>query len=228
MSRGSSQLESRLREEIVEICRRVHEHGWIAATDGNVSVKLPGNRLLCTPSGVHKGYIGPKDLIITDMKGCKVKGEGEPTGEMAMHLACYAERPDIGAVVHTHPPFTVAFSIAGSDHLTKPIIPEVVTNLGGIPTTRYATPTTDEVPASIREIIKDHDSLILNRHGSLCVGATLKEAYYTLEKTEHAAETTYYAATLGKVQTLSPDQVQALLNLAYQAGDTVCKPCRVC
>ncbi|MCX6358056.1 MAG: class II aldolase/adducin family protein, partial [Candidatus Aureabacteria bacterium] len=105
--------EREYRQDIVEVCRRMYARGLISGSDGNVSIRLGSDRVLSTPSGCNKGFIAPADLIITDMDGRRLQGSRKPTTELFMHLEAYRQRPDIGAVIHAHPPYTVAFSIAG-------------------------------------------------------------------------------------------------------------------
>ncbi|MBI5788806.1 MAG: class II aldolase/adducin family protein [Candidatus Schekmanbacteria bacterium] len=223
--------ERELRAYIVEICRRMYDKNFVAAGDGNVSVKLSADRFLTTPSGQHKGYLHPDQMVVVDARGQKISGDYNPSSEMPMHLAAYAKRPDIGAVIHAHPPISTAFSIAGIS-LAKCILPEVVLSLGMIPTTRYATPTTSEGAEVIQEHIGDYDALILERHGSLTVGKDLDAAYMKLERIEHAAMITYIARDLGHARPLSRDQVSKLLlarqKLGLKSNFPGCDRCGAC
>ncbi len=203
--------EKNLREKLVRVCRMLHHKNLIAAMDGNVSVKF-GDGLLTTPSGVNKGFLEEDQLILVDWNGRVVGGEGQPTSEMAMHLAVYRLRPEVAAVVHAHPPLATAFSIAGIS-LEDFVLPEVVMTMGVIPTVSYATPTTAEVPESISTLILKHDALILEHHGALTVGRDLMDAYNKMEKLEHAALIIFSALQLGRVKRLPPREVEKLLHL---------------
>ncbi len=200
-----------MREKLVRVCRMLHHKNLIAAMDGNVSVKF-GDGLLTTPSGVNKGFLEEDQLILVDWNGRVVGGEGQPTSEMAMHLAVYRLRPEVAAVVHAHPPLATAFSIAGIS-LEDFVLPEVVMTMGVIPTVSYATPTTAEVPESISTLILKHDALILEHHGALTVGRDLMDAYNKMEKLEHAALIIFSALQLGRVKRLPPREVEKLLHL---------------
>ena len=81
------QNENELRRKIVEIGRLAFEKGWVAANDGNISVRLDDERILATPTGVSKGMMSPEDLIIVDYQGKKIRGRLESTSEIAMHIA---------------------------------------------------------------------------------------------------------------------------------------------
>ncbi len=218
MSQQSSwKNERELRLHIVDICRRMYEKDFVAAGDGNVSVKLTPDRFLTTPSGLHKGYLRTDQLVIVDAAGNKISGSLSPSSETPMHLCAYQKRPDIGAVIHAHPPISTAFSIAGIS-LAQCILPEVILSLGSIPTTDYATPTTNEGADVIQKFIRDYDALILKRHGSLTVGANLEAAYMKLERIEHAALVTFYARSLGHAPPLSRQQVGKLLKARQKMG----------
>ncbi|MCL4695220.1 MAG: class II aldolase/adducin family protein [Candidatus Hydrogenedentes bacterium] len=206
--------ELELRKVICEAGRRLYEKNLVAATDGNISARLAPNRYLCTPSGVSKGYMHPRDLVIADGKGNKIAGEGRVTSEFFTHLAAYEERPEMSAVVHAHPPKAIGFTLAGVS-LADCVLPEVVYTIGGVPTTEYATPATPEGGKVIRELIRQCDAVLMDRHGALTIGVSVIDALHKMEKIEHAAETLLTAHLLGKVRRLERDEVQKL----YQVRD---------
>lgn len=211
-----SQTEGSARQEIVRVCRLLWERGYVTATDGNVSVRLGPDRLLATPSGLSKGFLTAEQLVLTDLNGVPLPDSEQtapglrPSSELRMHCAAYRERPDIAAVVHAHPPIATACTVAGVS-LAEGVLPEVVVNLGAIPMARYATPSSAEGPEVIRELIADHDALLLDHHGSLTVGQTAFEAYLKLEKVENAAQVYLAARQLGAVRALPPEEMCHLL-----------------
>ena len=226
--------ESQHRKDIVEVCKRIHGRGWISSTDGNVSVRLRDDRILITPTGIHKGFMSERDLIVADLSGKVIAGKAKPSTEIVLHATCYRERPEVNAVVHAHPTMSVAFSLAGIT-LAKCLLPEVVFTLGSIPTADYAPPATEEVAESIRKYIKEYDAIILERHGSLTVGEDVFSAYNTLERMEHVAEITYHARQLGAITPLSPAQIERLRQVGDRQGwprrkiaDEVCNNCNAC
>lgn len=228
--------ERAARRDIVAVCRRIYERGWITATDGNVSILLAphGDRVLATPTGINKGTMTEADLIITDRQGTRLSGTRPPSSELRMHLAAYDERPDVRAVVHAHPTNCIAFSLAGIS-LAQCLLPEIVFTFGSIPTTAYTTPTTDEVPDEIRRWIHDFDAMILARHGSLTVGADVHAAYDKLERMEHVAEITFRARQLGPIVPLPPEQVARLQAVGRGLGlperkilGSPCDHCNAC
>jgi L-fuculose-phosphate aldolase len=197
-------------QDMVRICGWMYQRGFIASSEGNVSVLLEPDRILVTPGGRHKGLLQPEDLVVTDLDGCRVHGVFLPSSELQLHLAAYRERDDVRAVVHAHPTMAVACSVAGVS-LAEAVIPEVVTALGAIPTAPYATPGTAEAAASISGLIREFDALILARHGSVTVGADLQDAYSKLEMIEHSAQILFFARLLGPFSPLPKDEVSRLL-----------------
>jgi L-fuculose-phosphate aldolase len=232
--------ERALREEIVRVGRLMYDRGLVVAADGNISARLDEENVLCTASGLCKGMMSPDQLIVVDMEGRKVGSETaasrdlRPTSEVFMHLEAYRQRPDIGGVVHAHPPITVALSIAGTS-LAGCMLPEVIVNLGLIPTTEYATPASEENVRAIRDLIANHDGMILQRHGALTAGRDPWEAYMRLESLEQLARITLVLQQLGQGEPLPPEQVEKLLAQRRKMGlsrpgeeEEFCEVCGVC
>jgi L-fuculose-phosphate aldolase len=210
--------EMDLKQEIVCICRMLHRKNYLAATDGNVSVRLK-DRLLTTPSGVHKGLMEAEQVLTVDLNGRVLAGEGKPTSEIRMHLLAYELRPEVKAVVHAHLPYATACTLAGID-LLEPILPEVVITLGGIPTAPYATPGTEAVPAAIREFIGQYDAILLSRHGAMTVGENVRDAYNKMEKLEHTARVVLAARLQGPLAPLPAAEAEKLRKMGekYKSG----------
>jgi L-fuculose-phosphate aldolase len=207
--------EMDLKQEIVCICRMLHRKNYLAATDGNVSVRLQ-DRLLTTPSGVHKGLMEAEQVLTVDLNGRVLAGEGKPTSEIRMHLLAYELRPEVKAVVHAHLPYATACTLAGID-LLEPILPEVVITLGGIPTAPYATPGTEAVPAAIREFIGQYDAILLSRHGAMTVGENVRDAYNKMEKLEHTARVVLAARLQGPLAPLPAAEAEKLRQMGEKS-----------
>ena len=101
------------KKELVRICHLLYDKNLVTAADGNVSVRVSKGHILLTPSGKGKGFVEEKDILVLDLEGNLVEGSGKPSREYPMHRAVYEERPEVGAVVHTHPVFATAFAMAG-------------------------------------------------------------------------------------------------------------------
>ena len=210
-----SELE--LKQDIVEVGRRIWLRGYVAANDGNISIRIGQDEFLCTPTGVSKGFMTPEMIIKVNGAGLVLSGELKPSSELKMHLRAYRERPDVNAIVHAHPPVSTAFSVAGMS-LNKKILPEVIVTLGEIPLTEYATPSTDEVPQAIAELVKDHDTVLLANHGALTLGSDVFNAYYKLETMEHYANISLVARQLGGERELSPERIVQLREVRRKMG----------
>lgn len=215
--------EKKLRNEIVMLCHRMYGRGLISGAEGNVSARLGPDGILVTPSGINKGFITVDDLVVTDMNGRLVSGDRPASSETLMHLKAYELRPDVQAVVHAHPPCAVALTLAGYG-LAEPLLPEVVLLLGRIPTARYAMPSSPEGAEVIQELIEDHNALLLDRHGSLTVGADLTMAYNLLELVEHAAKIVLAARQAGPVTVLAEPEIAKLVRLGLDKGFLKKKP----
>jgi L-fuculose-phosphate aldolase len=199
------------RAEMIEVCRAAYNRGYICGVEGNFSIRLDQDLVLTTPRGSCKNRVNENDLVLTDLEGNPVEG-GRPSTELKMHLIAYRMRSDVRAVVHAHPTTAVGFSVAGQS-LESDILPEVVCTIGEVPTAPYATPSTDEVPESIAPFIADHDVMVLDHHGALCLGENLWDAFYKLETLEHYAQTLLVARLLGGAQKLPGHAVEKLIGL---------------
>lgn len=221
MSQMNPLNEFKARSEMLAVSKLAYERGYLCGTEGNFSIRLDEGRILTTPRGVCKARLSVSDFLVTnldgDLIGESLKQSKKPSTELAMHLTVYAERPDVRAVVHAHPETAVAFTVAGIA-LDAPILPEAVLALGAVPVAPYATPSTDEVSKSIRELVKTSDCLLLKNHGSLTVGRTIFDAFYLLETLEHYAQTLLISRQLGKVEVLSEEQVQKLFAICSVYG----------
>lgn len=188
-----SQREQEVRQDIVDMGKRLHMLGYVAGSDGNISYRLDENRILMTPAKHSLGFLRPNKLVMIDLKGHIISdGDGtpktlRPSVEMRMHLEAYRQRPDVNAVIHAHPPMSIACTIAKIS-LTTCVLPEITYELGPIPTTPYTMPNTAERAKSIRELIKHHDAMLLDRHGTLTVGDSIFTAMMRLEWVEQAAK----------------------------------------
>ena len=217
-----------IKKEICEIGKRVYDKGFVAANDGNISVKVNDNEFYCTPTGVSKGYMTPDMIIRIDGNGNKLEGRLNPSSEIKMHLRVYRERPDVMAVVHAHPPIATAFTVANIP-LNQYILPEAVLSLGDVPTCEYGTPSTMEIPDSLMPYIQNHDAFLLKNHGALTVGNSLQKAMFVMEEVEFNAKICMYARQLGGVDEIPCDQLEKLMELRKKMNMPGRHPgCRMC
>ena len=198
------------REEIVRYGRMLHERGFVAPMDGNLSVRLPDDRILVTPTCVSKGAMRPADMVIVDLEGERLAGRRNVTSEIGMHLLVYRMRPDVQAIVHAHPPTATGFAAAGMA-LTEPLVCEVVMGLGCIPLARYGTPGTSELAQTLEPYVPDYDAILMSNHGVVTYGDTLEHAYMKMETVEHFAQIALVTHMLGRQQPLKEVEIEKLL-----------------
>lgn len=210
-----------LREQICDVCHKMWQLGWVAANDGNVSAKLPDGTFMTTPTGISKSFITPEKLVHID-KDCNILEAQDgyrPSSEVKMHLRCYVERDDVGAVLHAHPPVATGFAVANIP-LDEYSMIETVLTLGSIPVTPYGTPSTYEVPDAIAPYLGEHDAVLLQNHGALTVGADVLTAYYRMETLELFAKITLNARLLGGAQEISRENIDRLISMRKGYGIT--------
>ena len=219
ISHGAVKPEAEHRRDICAVGRWIHDSGFVASTDGNISVRLGPDRILITPTSMSKAMMNPEDLVIIDLDGKRVSGLRKPSTELGMHLRIYRLRPEINAVCHAHPPTATGYAAAGIP-LDKPILCELVIALGSIPVARYATPGTSELGASIEPYVHDHDAILLANHGVVTYGPDLLTAFLRMETTEHFAQVSLVTERLGKQVILSGADVEKLVaaRARYCAG----------
>lgn len=205
------------RQSIVDVGRLVRQANWVAASDGNISIRLDENRVLCTPSGVCKGTMRPEDLIVCDLEGQRISGHMECTSEIAMHTAIYARRSDVRAVVHAHPPYSTGFAAAGRA-LDLAVLPEVIVSLGCVPLAAYGLPGTPELTDGMLPYIEKCDAMLLENHGVVCYGEDVWKAYSRMEKVEQSAHITLVAEMLGGPKILSRADVKRLFESRTRYG----------
>ena len=201
-----------IKKEICEVGLKLWQKGFVAANDGNISVKISDNEYYCTPTGVSKASLTPDMIIKVDKDGRKLEGKLNPSSEIKMHMRVYRERPDVTAVVHAHPPVATAFTVADID-LDQYVLPEAVLTIGAVPTCDYGTPSTMESPDSLDPYLQDHDAFLLRNHGALTVGCNLTKAFFVMEEVEFNAVICKHAMDLGAVHEISRDQLAKLMDL---------------
>ncbi|ACG75391.1 class II aldolase/adducin family protein [Anaeromyxobacter sp. K] len=202
--------ERALVSAVVETCHRLAALDLIGAGEGNVSVRLGPDAFLVTASGVNKGLLRPGHVLRIDGGGAVTRGAGRPSTELRMHLAAYAARPDVEAIVHAHPITAVALTVAGVPP-PNDLVPEAAVTLGEIALAPFATPGTGEVPASLAPYLARHDVLLLERHGALALGRTLVEALDRMETLERVARIALAARLAGRCTPLPADAVDRVL-----------------
>lgn len=203
-------MSDHLLHDLLDGCRRLHAGGLLAASDGNLSVRLPDGRIAMTPSGVPKAKVKIEDLAFLAPDGAILSGR--PSSERSMHLAIYRAVPEAAAVVHAHPPTAIAWSLArpGLEELPSEGLPEVILAAGRIPIVPMALPGTEAMGTHLLPFLPAHRLMILARHGGLCWGEHLDEAVGGLERLEQVADILWRAEALGGAKPLPASELEAL------------------
>jgi L-fuculose-phosphate aldolase len=220
--------EYELKRLIVDLGKRIWTRGFVAANDGNITVKLNENELLTTPTGVSKGFMTEDMIIKCDREGRVIQGGNgkyRPSSEVKMHLDVYNERPDVQAVVHAHPPYATSFAVAGIP-LDKCVLPEAIIVIGSVPIAPYGLPSTMEIPERMRPYIKENDVVLLENHGAISVGGDLLSAYHKMETLELTASIVWKSIQLGNVNSMPDEERDRLLSIRANYG--IKGPIRTC
>ena len=211
-------MKRSLRGEMVELAQELHRRAWVANHDGNLTARVAPDRFLGTPTATSKRRVEDRLLIEVDGKGAVVGGSGKPFGELGMHLAVYQRRPDVGAVIHAHPPYATALAVSGARLLERPFIAEAVVSLGAsIPTVPFAAPGATAA-AALAPFAEDHDAVLCANHGAFAWGADLEQAMLRLELVEHLARIATLAQATGGVTYLQDAAIAPLLQARAKAG----------
>ena len=206
------------REELIATAHTLATRSWVANHDGNLSLRLGRDRFLVTPTGTAKANVCDANLIEVDASGTRVAGTARPFGELPMHLAVFAERDDVGAVIHAHPPYATALACSGSTIIERPFIAEAIVSLGPlIPTLPFAAPGPDAVQA-LRPELARVDAVLLANHGVFTWGPNLELAYLRMELVEHLARIATLAQATGGVQPLPESVLPKLLAARAKAN----------
>ena len=209
--------EFKLREQMCDIGRRIWQKGFCAGNEGNHSFRMSPNKFLCTPTGISKGNLTPDQLCVVDGDGKQLAGKLKRTSEFLMHAAIYKARPDVNAVIHSHPPHATAFAIAGVE-LPTCIHPEAEVFLGPVKTAKYVTPGDTRLGESLMPFVKDSNTILMGNHGVVCFHADLEQTYYQLEIVDAYARILLLVKQLGSVKTLDGKEMVELIGLKERFG----------
>ncbi|GBD35759.1 Methylthioribulose-1-phosphate dehydratase [bacterium HR36] len=223
--------ERALKEQICEMGRRLYQRGYVSANDGNISVRLNDREILCTPTMISKGFMRPEDICKVDYEGNQLAGTRKRTSEIFLHLAVYKHRPDVMAVVHSHPPHATAFAVA-HEPIPKCILPEVEVFIGEVPIAPYETPGGQPFANTIVPYLSRTNTILLANHGTVTFGPDLEKAYWNTEIIDSYCKILILARQLGRVNYITEEKTRELLTLKQRLGyddpRLHCDGCPVC
>ena len=202
-------------QSLIEYGVKIARAGLVAGAGGNISAR-DGARIWMKPSGLAMDDMTPEDLCGMELdSGKQTSGPHKPTSEYLMHLGIYRNRPDINAVFHVHSPWSSGIFSSGVE--LKPMFAEFICDLGRVSSIPYILPTTKMLADAVSDAFKDCDTLFMENHGMIGVGATMKQAYYRCLIVEDAAKSMIAAAVVGTPRFLTPAQQTELANLGSTA-----------
>ena len=207
--------DEELRMKLVEYGKRLMAERLVTGPGGNISAKA-GHIIYLSPSGLAFDEMGPEDYVGMDLAtGQVVEGERRATSEFLVHMACYRKRSDVGAVIHTHPPYTVALSSSGHD--IRAMFPDFhIYTHSKTPHIDYITVNTQELADAVERVVGDANAIVLRNHGAVAIGSHLKEAYYRMASLEEGAQVQWLALQVGKPRFLTKQELNALDELATE------------
>ena len=206
-----------LKEQICEIGRRVYDRGFAAANDGNISIRVGENEVLCTPTMICKGFMTPDDICAVDLDGNQIAGKRKRTSEILLHLTIMKHRPDVKAAVHCHPPHATAFAIAG-EAIPQCVLPEVEVFMGEVPIAPYETPGTQQFADTVVPFLEASNTIILKNHGTISFGKDLQDAYWKTEILDAYCRILLLAKQLGGINYFDEREARELLDLKTRLG----------
>jgi L-fuculose-phosphate aldolase len=207
----------KLKQDICEIGRRIYAKGFAAANDGNITVRVGDNEVLCTPTMHCKGFLKPEDICLIDMTGKQLGGIKKRSSEALLHLEIYRQRPDVKSVVHCHPPHACAFAIA-REPIPQCILPEVEVFLGDVPITKYETPGGQAFADTIRPFVSKTNVILLANHGTVSYGTDVERAYWWTEILDAYCRMLLLSKQLGRVNYFDEQKERELLELKAKWG----------
>lgn len=218
MSKSVYMSEKKAKKAILDIGQRMYVRNFVAANDGNISIRTGENEVWATPTGVSKGFMKKKMLVKVDLEGNVLEGTKKPSSELKMHLRAYQENPELLSVCHAHPPICTCFAIAGIP-LDVPVLAEAVITLGDVPVAPYAELGSKEVPEVIAPYCHTNNGVLLANHGAVTWAEDPYSAYYRLESMEYYANILMITGKILKEQnTLTEEQVERLLAMREKFG----------
>lgn len=207
----------KIKQDMCDIGRRIYAKGFAAANDGNITVRVAENEVLCTPTMHCKGFLKPEDISTIDMTGKQIAGSKPRSSEALLHLEIYKQRPDIKSVVHCHPPHATAFAIA-REPIPQCVLPEVEVFLGDVPITKYETPGGQAFADTITPFVDRTNIILLANHGTVSYGENVERAYWWTEILDAYCRMLILAKQLGHVEFFNEQKERELLELKDKWG----------
>ena len=207
-----------LERHVLKYCALLHQRGWVANHDGNITARLAPDTLIATPTAFSKAEIKQQHLITIDLDGNKLTGQEKGFSELNLHTYVYRQREDVGAVLHSHSPHATALAVMGLT-VEPRILPESVVSLGSsIPLIPYAAPKSPASTLNLAPFVQDVDVVTLENHGVLAWGPDLETAYLRMELVEHLATIQLHTGTPDGCRIIPDKDITTCLLARSKAG----------
>jgi D-3-phosphoglycerate dehydrogenase len=196
-----------LKKQIVDICSKLAQKGYVVGTAGNVSarVKAAGGseQYLVTPSTKDYSSMEPGDIVLVDANGLVIEGSRNPSSERKLHIRIYQARPDVHFIIHSHAPFSTVLSIARVP--LGPFVDEIIPFIGGCNVSEYGEAGSDELAENTVNALGENNTAFIANHGNVCVGVSAEHAWRNCELVEFAAKIQYQASQMGTIYAIPED-----------------------
>jgi len=204
----------------VKACRRLSDVRYVTDHGGNLAWKIQEDLLLVTPTMMNKGDIRAEDVVVLDLSGKKLEGDRPVTSELVVYLTLFKARPDIRAIIHSHPPHAGGFALArGENFLLRPLLAEAVLELGPVPVVPYAEPATQILADQFLPYLERHNSFLMENHGVLTMTpGDIAKAVMLVDLLELTAISILDALRLGGLKEISGEDLRNLENLRRRGG----------
>lgn len=199
-----------MRKIIIEFGKQLYNKNLTVSTSGNISVKTPEG-IYITATGTILGDLEEKDIVLTDFDGNEIS-QGKASSEKMLHVEVYKNRPDVSAIIHTHPVNLTTFAVCHKP-LNEPIMSENILYFEDIPLADYAMPSSKELAENTVKCLLNRDVAIMANHGAIAIADSLNNAFLKMETAEYYAKVLLNTRILGNPQYLSPENIRDLINL---------------
>ncbi|HTG68660.1 MAG TPA: class II aldolase/adducin family protein [Candidatus Udaeobacter sp.] len=204
-----------IRNELCKYARKTVTNKLVVGPGGNISAKFEGKMYL-SPSGFALDEVEPHQWVEVDIETGEMTDIGlRPSSEVLMHLYAYRANPDIGAIVHTHPPYCIAFTLVEQE---LPIMfPDQAALVGKTVYVPYVLPTTDKLADAYVAKVNTASSVLLGNHGLVTSGRNLREAYYRTEVVEESTKIYLIAKAIREPKVLTKEEFEEIASLESEA-----------
>lgn len=215
----NAQEKQQAREYICTIGHRMYQNGFVAANDGNISVRTGENQFLITPTGVSKADLTPDMMLEIDGAGNLINGStGKSSIETFMHLGVLNSQSDLCGVVHAHSPYAVWASTA-FDRLGDPITADSVFFVGNVPVVPFYLPGSRELAEAVAKQSAQYNCALMSNHGAITWGKTLRAAWFALEALEQYCKQLFFKSVSGVGRSLSGEQSDLMCAMRAKSGN---------